>query len=490
MLVAGASLVAAPSRLALPRYAASLSVALAAAAAWFVIQSGASHPSVWVGWSLFEVGVRVDPISLTLLALVSFVGALVLRYSERYLEGDARHASFISRTGLTLAAVQMFALSPSLFQLAAGAVLVSVGLHTLLLHFPERAGARQAAWTKFIVSRTGDLCIAGGVVWTYLAVGTTELTQVFAAVSGPGAPWGLIALLFAVGALCKSAQLPFHTWLPETLETPTPVSAFMHAGVVNAGGFLVIRLHPLFENAIAASSLLAVVGALTAAYGALVMLAQTTIKRALAYSTIAQMGFMILQCGVGAYSLALLHIVAHAIYKSNAFLRSGSTVYAPPRTAVVLPLGSLAVGLLVAIGLGATLPWTFPEVRANPATAVFAVSLLGACAYSIARFHAASGFSSTAVRGFGLALGAFGLAVVLHAAVMPLVPASPQPLPVAVVAFVALLFVSLLVFQFCLARIHMNPGMRHLYVHASHGFYLGPWVNRQLRRLIPIPAAP
>ncbi|MDX2188036.1 MAG: proton-conducting transporter membrane subunit [Opitutaceae bacterium] len=489
LLVALASIAVTPARLAAARVAAWLSLGLAGAAASFAWLQPTQAAFLLLDWRLLEVGVRADAVSLTLLVLVSFVGAQTLRFSERYLEGDARHAAFVRRMGLTLAAVQGLALSPSVAQLLMAGMAVSWGLHGLLLHFPGRPGAREAAWTKFVVSRIGDLCLGVAVVWIFASLGTTELNAVFAAVADGSLPAGKIAVLISIGALCKSAQLPFHTWLPETLETPTPVSAFMHAGVVNAGGFLVIRLHPLFEAGVAASSLLAIIGALTAAFGAFVMLTQTTIKRALAYSTVGQMGFMILQCGVGAYSLALLHIVAHAVYKSNAFLKSGSHVFSPPRSAVVLPYGSLVVGTLFGALLALTLPWTFPAVLTHPESLVFVFVLLGACAYSIARFHAAGGFSLSAARGYALAVGTFILAALLHSLVAQVVPASTRSLPLAVTIFVATLFVGLIAFQFSLARIHLNPSMRHLYVHASHGFYLGPWVNRQLRRFLPLPAA-
>ena len=135
-----------------------------------------------------------------------------------------------------------------------------------------------------------------------------------------------LCLSLVCGAMLKSAQFPFHSWLPDTMETPTPVSALMHAGIINAGGFLIVRLSPLVTLSPLSLHILAVVGAFTAIFASLVMMTQASVKRMLAFSTIAQMGFMMLQCGVGAFSIAVLHIVAHSLYKAHAFLSSGSVV--------------------------------------------------------------------------------------------------------------------------------------------------------------------
>ena len=132
--------------------------------------------------------------------------------------------------------------------------------------------------------------------------------------------------LLVAGAITKSAQFPFHTWLPQTMETPTPVSALMHAGIVNAGGYLIIRTSPLVSLTPWALTMLAIIGGVTACFAAVVMLTQTSVKKSLAYSTIAQMGFMMLQCGLGAFSAAMLHILAHSLYKAHAFLSSGSVI--------------------------------------------------------------------------------------------------------------------------------------------------------------------
>mgnify|MGYP003339321759 CR=1 FL=1 len=179
------------------------------------------------------------------------------------------------------------------------------------------------------------------LVLTYQTFGSLEFGELFPLAAkwhaAPGEIPGaatLISLLFVLGAMTKSAQFPMHTWLPDTMETPTPVSALMHAGIINAGGFLVIRLSPLVTLSAASLDMLAAVGAFTALFAAVIAMTQTTIKRSLAWSTVAQMGFMMLQCGLGAFSAALLHIVAHSLYKAHAFLSSGGVLEQAARTKV------------------------------------------------------------------------------------------------------------------------------------------------------------
>lgn len=155
--------------------------------------------------------------------------------------------------------------------------------------------------------------------------------------------------------MTKSAQFPFHFWLPETMETPTPVSALMHAGVINAGGFLIIRLSPIMAYAELASTLLAIIGAFTAVYGSLVMMTQNNIKKKLAYSTMAQMGMMMFACGIGAYSVALFHILAHSLYKAHAFLSTASVIEENKHTSLPTKPLSKAFRILVLCVAGAVL---------------------------------------------------------------------------------------------------------------------------------------
>jgi NAD(P)H-quinone oxidoreductase subunit 5 len=297
----------------------------------------------------------------------------------------------------------------------------------------------------------------------------------------------------AACAALKSAQFPFHSWLPDTMETPTPVSAFMHAGIINAGGFLVIRLSPLFVQAPGSLWALAIIGSLTAGFGAVVMLAQPTVKRALAYSTIAQMGFMMLECGLGAFGLALIHIVAHSLYKAHAFLHAGSSIGSSPRTAIALKTSGLAVGALVSVilvgGGFALLDRVFPTV-ALP-SGLLAIPLGLAITYGLARIGSGAGAWRALHRGLPAAVGFTALALLLHAvsARLPLGKLLSEP-PWPVALFVAAVFVGLFLFQVLLWRFRTLPFGRWFYVHALNGFYVGTYANRMLSRLWPKSSVP
>ncbi|MCB1089282.1 MAG: hypothetical protein KDM63_19755, partial [Verrucomicrobiae bacterium] len=291
-------------------------------------------PTDWVAlaspWMAF--GLRVDILTVVMLLLVSFLGAVVTRYARNYLAGDPGQARFSKWLGLTISAVLTLIASGNLVLFTLAWMATSLSLHKLLTFYPERRAGLLAARKKFLISRLGDLCLIGGLVLAWQCFGTWEFSAMFAAAesareSGEASSClTSLAWLLVAAALLKSAQFPFHSWLPDTMETPTPVSALMHAGIINAGGFLVVRLSPLVVNAPAALNTLALTGAVTALFASVVMLTQTNVKRSLAYSTIAQMGFMMLQCGLGAFSLAILHLVAHSLYKAHAFLSSGSII--------------------------------------------------------------------------------------------------------------------------------------------------------------------
>lgn len=439
--------------------------------------------------SALAVALRLDAVSVAMIALVTYLGAVVLRFSRRYLEGDPAQARFFSWMSLTLGAVLLLVLAGHLLLLLFAWVATSLCLHRLLLHYPERAGAVFSARKKFVFSRAGDVCLLAAAVLLHRHHHTFDMDGLFTAIAaGDTAGLGPTAMLLAVCALLKSAQFPFHSWLPDTMETPTPVSALMHAGIINAGGFLLIRLSPIMAPAPVASELLAGVGALTAAFGALVMLAQPSVKRALAYSTIAQMGFMILQCGLGAYGLALLHICAHSLYKAHAFLTAGSTIGAVPRAALPLRSGALTVGVLAGgllAALGATVVHVFAPGSA-PYSGVFGFILAFSAAYVIARAWSAGG--GLRVIGQGIAVAAlvtalgFGLHAVAALVFAGLPVGNPPP---ALVMGVGAVFASLFVTQSLLWRAGRHPMGRRLYVHVLNGFYIGTLYNRLLGTLWP-----
>jgi NAD(P)H-quinone oxidoreductase subunit 5 len=439
--------------------------------------------------SALAVALRLDAVSAAMIALVTFIGAVVLRFSRHYLAGDPAQAKFFSWMSLTLGAVLLLVLAGHLLLLLLAWIATSLCLHRLLLYYPDRQGAVFSARKKFVFSRAGDVCLLAAALLLYGHYRTFDLDGIFSAIAaGDADGLGPAAILLAVCAMLKSAQFPFHSWLPDTMETPTPVSAFMHAGIINAGGFLLIRLSPILVAAPVASQLLAGVGALTAAFGAVVMLAQPSVKRALAYSTIAQMGFMILQCGLGAYGLALLHICSHSLYKAHAFLTAGSTIGAVPRAALPLRNGALTVGVLAGgllVALGATAVHVLAPGVA-PYSGVFGLVLAFAAAYVIARAWSAGGGTRGIGQGIGVALLVTALGFALHAGVALVFAGLPvgQP-PRWVVIAVGAVFVGLFVVQSLLWRAGRHPLGRRLYVHVLNGFYLGTLLNRLLGRLWP-----
>ncbi len=314
------------------------------------------------GSHVLSTGIYFDSLTAVMLLLVSFIGMIITGFASQYLQGDVNHGRFLRWTCFTLGAVQTAIVSGNLLQFTLAWMVTSYGVHQLLIHFRDRPVAKLAANKKFLISRCGDIFLITALVMIYKVYGTFEYAAIFSQISEFSSEsaregiHGWIGVCLVLGAATKSAQFPFHTWLPETMETPTPVSALMHAGIINAGGFLIIRLSPLFSLAPVALDMLALLGAITAILGSTVMLTQPSIKRSLAYSTIAQMGMMMMQCGLGCFAAALLHIVTHSLYKSYAFLSTGTVLEVAARSQWKLPAkGGLALvsGLVSSVAMAA-----------------------------------------------------------------------------------------------------------------------------------------
>lgn len=308
--------------------AGSLTVASLAAAALAGLTTSTWRPLPAVPWA----SLRWDGAACLMLGMVGLVGWVVARYSRRTVASDATADLFHRRVALTLAAVAVFVLTGNLGVLLAAWALASVGLRGLLLHEAERPGARRGADWMTLVSRLGDLALLIAALFVLRRHGTLELEAIHGLAGLPAGDSAaaddsrVIAWLLVIGCGIKTALVPFHFWLPETLEAPTPVSALMHAGVVNAGGYALLRTAPLVTAEPLAMAGLAAAGGLTACLGGLMMAAQANVKRQLAFSTVSQMGLMMLQCGLGAFSAAMLHILAHSAFKAHAFLTHGEAV--------------------------------------------------------------------------------------------------------------------------------------------------------------------
>ncbi|MEP6781541.1 MAG: NADH-quinone oxidoreductase subunit L [Gemmatimonadaceae bacterium] len=272
---------------------------------------------------------RFDRLTLVMLLLVTGLGIAILRFSRRYLDRQPGVAQYRRWLLATLAATTVLVSAGNLLLLAAAWTTSSLCLHRLLTFFPNRREAQIAAHKKFILARASDLLIWAGVVCIGRALGTFNIGELLSRVPAAGDANSMLqagGFLLAAGVVVRSALLPFHGWLIQVMEAPTPVSALLHAGVVNIGGFVMLRLAPLMAHLEPAQGLLVFFGATSAVVASLVMMTRVSIKVSLAWSTCAQMGFMLLECGLGAYSLALMHLIAHSIYKAHAFLSSGGRV--------------------------------------------------------------------------------------------------------------------------------------------------------------------
>lgn len=341
------------------------------------------------------LALRLDAPASILLALVAVLGVAIARFAFTALEGDPRRGRHLAAVGATIAAVAVVAVTDHLAVLVAAWAACSLAVHRLLLHFPERTMAQVAAHKKFLASRLAEACLVAAAALIHHAAGTLSLSGLerFLAAS-PTIPSAIpaAAVLVALAVLLKTAQLPAHGWLVQVMEAPTPVSALLHAGVVNLGGFVVIRLAALFEASPAAQGLLVAVGGATAVVAALAMLTRVTVKVRLAWSTCAQMGFMMVECGLGLYDLAMLHLVGHSLYKAHAFLASGEGVAAtavrrlrPPSPPTLRQLaGGVALAAVAAAVAGLVPLGALPPLPAGW-IALLALAFAPACATRDAR---------------------------------------------------------------------------------------------------------
>ena len=484
--------------------AARLTLASALAMAAIIAMAG----SLRTGGPPLGLALWFDGLTAVMFVLVSFVGSIVVTYSRNYMDGDPGHARFTRWLCFTLASVLLLIVSGNLVLFALAWVMTSVGLNRLLLFYRDRPAAILAARKKFIASRIGDLCLVGAMVLLWQVFGSLDFGVMFAGARGlaggeaPGAITGA-ATLMVIAALLKSAQFPLHGWLIEVMETPTPVSALLHAGIINAGGFLLLRFSDVLVLSAPALDLLAIVGGFTALFGSVVMLTQSSIKVSLAWSTIAQMGFMMLQCGLGAWPAALLHLVAHSLYKAHAFLSSGSVIDIARASWSPSPGGqphparmAIAVGLVLAMTLAAATLFGATPSRQPGVFALGSIMLLGLThliaqaiderpnLFVIARTLALTGI--VALAWFALQYGAARL----MADTLPEDAGGRGPLTLAIVAIVVLGFAAVTVLQSTLARSGGSARGRALHAHVANGFYVNTIANRLVLRLWPTAPRP
>ncbi|MEE4337336.1 proton-conducting transporter transmembrane domain-containing protein [Erythrobacter sp.] len=455
----------------------------------------ADPADIMAGSGIYAIGMRADLVAATMAMLVGFIGWIVMRYSRTYLDGESREGAFHGLMLATLAAVLVFAQAASLTTLAIATFLVGITLRRLLLFYPERREAHRAA-TKFaIVWHCGDLMLFAAAAILAVTFGTTELAALAALAQSQGIDLAVTVAIacIVVAAGLKTAAFPLHGWLTEVMEAPTPVSALLHAGIINSGGVLLIANADLVQSSSGAMAALVMLGGFTALFGAAVMLTQSAVKTALAWSTVSQMGFMLLQCGLGLWTLALLHIVAHSLYKAHAFLSSGGAVedvasirrpgpVAPADFGAVLKSFGLAILLYAGIAFAFTAlfgPKT-PQALALGGILIFGVAYLVAQGLADQAPMALS--KRTAMASLAAAIGYFSFQALAEAAWGPLLPAAPVPgdlewalIVIAVASFGVVAFAQALFPQWS-----HHPSTAGLRVHLANGLYMNALLDRAI----------
>ena len=276
---------------------------------------------------MLEPWLHPIPLAGLLALLVQLLGTVIGAFSSRYLEGESGQQRYITALAGVLAAVHLLLLADHWVILIVAWALVGVALQHLLCFYPDRPFAQLAAYKKRIADRAADVLLLAAAALAWSTVGSGSFADLWTYLGREGMSTALhaSAVCLVTAVILRTALLPVHGWLIQVMEAPTPVSALLHAGVVNLGGFVLIRFAPLLEQATTARVLLITFGLGTAVLAGMVMLTRVSIKVRLAWSTVAQMGFMLLECGLGLYTLAALHLIGHSLYKAHAFL-SASTV--------------------------------------------------------------------------------------------------------------------------------------------------------------------
>ena len=358
-LSAGAFFLVLPFRRHLPKQGAYLSIAAVLAGFalfWFVLMgfleggpNGVSIRWLSIGETHLTLGVYVDEISVTMLGLVTFVALLVQVYSLGYMRHDGHDDPGLGRYyafhSLFAAAMLALVLADNLVFLYIAWELVGLGSYLLIGFWYERRSAAEAAKKAFVTTRIGDVGLLIGIILLFNATGTFEISTIIHIAQNGGIPDSTLnAAMFLIflGAMGKSAQVPFHVWLPDAMEGPTPVSALIHAAtMVAAGVYLVARMMPMFELAPVVLVTIASVGLFTFLFAGTIALVVTDIKRVLAYSTISHLGLMMLSLGAGGVGAALFHLVAHGVSKALLFLGAGSVMHATDDETDIRKMGGL-----------------------------------------------------------------------------------------------------------------------------------------------------
>jgi len=302
----------------------------------------------------FEVGFLIDQLTALMMVVVTFISLMVHIYTIGYMYDDPGYKRFFSYIALFTFSMLMLVMSNNFLQLFFGWEAVGVVSYLLIGFWYTRPSAIFANLKAFLVNRVGDFGFLLGIAAIYMYFNTLDYAQVFDLAPGltstnveiiPGTEWALMSLvciLLFIGAMGKSAQVPLHVWLPDSMEGPTPISALIHAAtMVTAGIFMVARMSPLFELSETALSVVLIIGAITAFFMGLLGIVQNDIKRVIAYSTLSQLGYMTVALGVSAYAAGIFHLMTHAFFKALLFLAAGSVIIAMHHEQDIRKMGGL-----------------------------------------------------------------------------------------------------------------------------------------------------
>lgn len=268
-----------------------------------------------------QLQIGYDTFTRVMVLFILFIGSLIYCYAQNYLESDVTRMRFLAQFNLVIFSVLLLVMAENLLTAFVGWQLIGINLYILLNHYHYDRAANKAAKKKFVINRLGDCSFLFAIVIAY----QTQQSSAFSAlITNPYA--GLICGLLFLSVMTKCAQFPFHVWLLDTMETPTPVSALMHAGIINAGGVLLTRISPALIHLNRLLYMILAIGLLSACLSSVWMVRQADIKKKLAYSTMGQMGYMLMQCSLGAFPAAVFHLISHGFYKASLFMNSGATL--------------------------------------------------------------------------------------------------------------------------------------------------------------------
>ena len=320
-----------------------------------VVRTGTTHEVIAYQWIFggdltINLAYLVDPLTCVWLLVVTGVGFVIHVYSVGYMHGEAGFTRFFTYMNLFMVSMLLLVMGNNYVVLFIGWEGVGLCSYLLIGYYYDKVSAAKAATKAFVVNRIGDAGFLLAIFLVFINFKTLDYTKVFAQVGELSPEMATaIALCLLIGAVGKSAQLPLYTWLPDAMEGPTPVSALIHAAtMVTAGVYMIVRNHVIFDMSPVAMSVVAYVGGATALFAATIGLVQTDIKRVLAYSTVSQLGYMFLGCGIGAYSAAVFHVMTHAFFKALLFLSAGSVIHALSGEQDIRKMG----------GLTKKIPWT------------------------------------------------------------------------------------------------------------------------------------